>query len=123
MIYDLLSKSFQAINSSVCEDRSIDELEENNLVELRNSGKKLGCKAAWDNDILEDQVSVSTENADYTDKMIFRRNTRNFYNSVNCENIIKEVRKMQEERGQEERDKKKDARRKRPRKFEINLRK
>ena len=92
----MLSKSFfKAINSSVCEDGSIHVLEENNSVELRNS--RLGRKAAWDNDILEDLVSVITENADYTDKLIFR-NTKNVYNSVNYENIIKEVRKRQEER-------------------------
>ena len=99
MSYDLLSKSFQAINSSVCEDGSIDELEENNLVELRNSRKKLGRKGAWDNDVLENLISVITENADYTDKLIFR-NTTNVYNSVNYENIIKEVRKRQTERSE-----------------------
>ena len=97
MSYDLLSKSFKAINSSVCKDGSIDELEENNSVEARNSRKKLGRKATWDNDILEELVSVITENADYIDKLIFR-NTINVYNSVNYENIIKEVRERQEER-------------------------
>ena len=78
---------------------SIDELEENNSVELRNSRKNLGRKATWGNDILEDLVSVISENADHTDKLIFR-NTTNVYNSVNYENIIKEIRKRQEERGE-----------------------
>ena len=57
-------------------------------------------KATWDNDILEDLFSVITENADCTDKLIFR-NTTNVYNSVNYENIIKEVRKRQEERSKD----------------------
>ena len=92
--------SNQQLNS-VCEDGSIDELEENNSVELRNSRKKIGRKATWDNDILEDLVSVIAQNADYTDKLIFR-NTTNVYNSVfNYESIIKEVRKRQEERGKD----------------------
>ena len=90
--YDLLSKRFLAINSSVCEDGSTDELEENNSVELRNSWKKQGRKATWDNYILEDLVSVITENADHNEKLIFR-NTTNVYNSINYENIIKDVRK------------------------------
>ena len=82
---------------SVCEDASIDKLEENNSEELRNSRKKLGRKATWDNDILKDLVSVITENADYTDKLIFR-NTTDVYNYVTYENII---RKRQEERGED----------------------
>ena len=88
----------KAINSFVCEDGSIDELEENNLAELRNLRKKQGRKATWDNDILEDLVSVITENADCTDKLIFRNITK-VYNTVNYENIIN-VRKRQEERGE-----------------------
>ena len=114
MSNDLLSKSFYAINSSVCEDGSIDEFEENNSAELRNSRKKQGRKATWDNDILEDLVSVITENADYNDKLIFR-NMTNVYNSVNYENIIKEERKRQEKRGEDYIFQSS--------KFEINLRK
>ena len=50
-------------------------------MKLRNSKKKLGPKATWDNDTLEDLVSVITENADHTDKLIFR-NTTNIMNDV-----------------------------------------
>ena len=35
----------------------------------RNSRKKPGRKATWDNDIRGDLVSVITENADYTDNI------------------------------------------------------
>ena len=94
----LLGPNLKDVTSSVCEDGSIDELEENNSVELRNSRKKPGRKATWDNDILEDLVSVITESGDYTDKLIIR-NTTNVYNSVTYENIIKEVRRP-EERGE-----------------------
>ena len=55
--------------------------------------EKVRTQATWDNYILEDFVSVITENADhYNEKLIFR-NTTNVYNSVNYENIIKDVRK------------------------------
>ena len=95
MSYNLLSKAFKQLTVlSVKMDPSIDELEENNSVELKNSRKKLGRKATWDNNILEDFVSFITENADHTNKLIFRNKT-NVCNSVNVENIIKEVRKRQ----------------------------
>ena len=93
------SKSKECIvNSSVCADGSVDELKENNSVELRNSRKKPGHKATWDYDILDDLASVTTENLDYTDKLIFR-NTTNVYNSVTYQNIIKEVKKKGKKKG------------------------